>query len=142
MSVTKIEKSKIAIIQLRRSIKLFNIADFISSLTLAGAANQIFADYAFRTKGYNTLDGDKHFWDSIAEMTGKNKPSKGKIIQVNNRIRNSLKHHDYNAVEIIAADFEFEAQCQIDSAIRNYWIAFDSPPKDRIISNYVNGHWA
>ena len=126
---------------LRRAIQLFNTGDFISSVTLAGAANEIFGQFAIKRQGYNTLDNDKWFWDGIAEMFKKNKPSKYKIKQVNNRIKNSLKHHDIAVDPIIEADFEFEAQCQIDSAIRNYWIAFDKPPKDRIINNYVNWQW-
>jgi hypothetical protein len=141
MEMTKIAKSKIALIQLRRAIRLFNSKDFISAVTLAGAANEILAQMAVKKLGYNTLDGDKRFWDGMAEFLGKNKPSKGKIKQVNNRIRNSLKHHDIFDDISIEADFEFEAQCQIDSAIKNYWIAFDKPVKDRIVNSYVNWQW-
>lgn len=139
--LTKIEKSKLAMIQLRRAVQLFNIGDFISALTLAGAANEILGELAKKRQGNNTLDIDKWLWDGIAEMFKKDKPSKGKIIQVNNRIKNSLKHHDSKNDNIVEADFEFEAQCHIDSAIRNYWIAFDKPPKDRVINNYVNWQW-
>lgn len=139
--MTEIEKSKIAVVQLRRAIQLYNAGDFISSLTLAGAANEIFAQFATHRQGYNTLDGDKSFWDSFAQMTGKNKPSKDKIKHVNNRIKNALKHHDKFEDEIIKADFEFEAQSHIDYAIRNYWIAFDKPLKDRIVNNYVRNEW-
>jgi hypothetical protein len=138
---TKIEKSKLAMTQLRRAIQLFNIGDFVSALTLAGAANDIFGELALKKQGYNTLDNDKWFWDGIAEMSKKDKPSKEKIKQVNNRIKNSIKHHNSADDSIVEADFEFEAQCHIDSAIRNYWIAFDKPPKDRIVNNYVNWQW-
>jgi hypothetical protein len=136
-----IKKSQIAIIQLRKAIQLFNSDDFISSLTLAGAANEIFGQLALRRQGYNTLDGDKWFWDGISEMYGKDKPSKEKIKQVNNRIKNSLKHHDKTEDDFVMADFEFEAQCQIDWAIRNYWIAFNKPLRDRIVDRYVRMNW-
>lgn len=138
----KVEKSKLAITQLRRAIQLFNMGDYISSLTLAGAANEILGVLAKNRQGYNALDNDKWFWDGIAGMFNKNRPSKDKIIQVNNRIKNSLKHHNSEIDITVEADFEFEAQCHIDSAIRNYWIAFENPPKDRIVNNYVNWHWA
>lgn len=141
IKLSKIEKSKIAVIQLRRAIQLYNAGDFISSLTLAGAANEIFAQFAMHRQGYNTLDGDKTFWDSYAQMSGKNKPSKDKIRKVNNRIKNALKHHDKFEDEIIKADFEFEAQSHIDYAIRNYWIAFDNPINDRIVNKYVSIEW-
>jgi len=137
----KIEKSKLALAQLRRAIQLFNIGDYICALTLAGAANEILGQLAKIRKGYNTLDIDKAFWDGIADMFNKNRPSKDKINQVNNRIKNSTKHHDSAINTIIEANFLFESQCHIDSAIRNFWIAFDQPPKDRIINNYVNWQW-
>ncbi len=137
----KFQKSQIAIIQLRRAIQLYNTGDFISSLTLAGAANEILGQFALKRQGYNTLDGEKHFWDEIAEMAGKNKPSKEKIMQVNNRIKNMLKHHDWNINETVEADFPFEVQCHIDSAIRNYWIAFDKPLRDRIVNKYIESYW-
>ena len=135
----KLKKSQVAIIQLRKAIQLFNSGDHISSLTLAGASNEILSQFANKIQGYNTLDGDKWFWDSIAEMIGSNKPSKDKIKQVNNRIKNSIKHHDKTKDEFIVADFE--AQCQIDLAIRNYWIAFNKPLRDRIVDRYVRMNW-
>lgn len=137
----KIEKSKIAVIQLRRAIQLFNSGDFVSSVTLAGASNEILGQLATFRKGYNALDGDKWFWDGVADLFGKNRPLKGKIIQLNNRIKNSLKHHDVPDDTMIKADFEFEAQCQIDAAIRNYWITFDVPLNDRIVNKYVRWQW-
>ncbi len=42
----KIEKSKLALIQLRRAIQLFNAGDYIYALTLAGSANEIFGEFA------------------------------------------------------------------------------------------------
>lgn len=137
----KIDKTAIAIIQLRKAIQLFNRGDYISSITLAGAANEIFGQFASKLQGYNTLDGHKYFWDGFAEMSGKNKPSKDKIKLVENRIRNQLKHHDQPVDVPVIADFHFEAQCQIDSAIRNYWIAFEIPLKDRIVNRYINCYW-
>lgn len=137
----KIRKTQIAIIQLRRAIQLFNSGDYISSITLAGAANEILGQFANKLKCFNALDVEKKFWDSIAEMFGKDKPSKDKIKQVNNRIRNNLKHHDELVDRMVEGDFKFEAQEQIDSAIRNYWIAFDTPLRDRIVMRYVRWYW-
>ncbi len=136
-----INKSRIAIIQLRRAIQLYNKRDFICAITLAGAADDILGDFALHRQGYNTLDNDKWFWDEIAQDFNKDKPSKGKIKKVNNKVKNHLKHHDNSDDIIVSADFEFEAQCKIDSAIKNYWIAFDTFSRDRIIKNYVNQNW-
>jgi hypothetical protein len=138
MEITKLQ---LAQIQLRRAIQLFNAGDFICAITLGGAANEILSVFAEKRQGHSTTDHDKWFWDGMAESLNKNKPSKGKIVQVNNRIKNSLKHHNTKENTIIEADFKFEAQEQIDKAIRNYWIALKEPPKDRIINNYVNWYW-
>lgn len=138
---TKIEKSKIALVQLRRSIQLYYRGDFISSVTLAGAANEILGQLALKRKGSNTLDHDKWFWDGMSEILNKSKPSKHKIKHGNNRVKNNLKHHDVAEDTTLEADFEFEASSQINSAIRNYWIAFGEPAKDRIISRYVKNEW-
>lgn len=137
----KLEKSVIALNQLRNAIRLYNKEEYISALTLAGASNEILGQLAIKRQGYNTLDNDKWFWDGIAEIFNKNKPSKDKIKKVNNRIKNQLKHHDSEDDIVLEADFKFESEFQIDSAIRNYWIAFEKPPKDRIINNYVNWNW-
>jgi len=137
----RISKAKIAMLQLRSAIQLFNKREYVSSITLAGAADEILSQLAFKNRGHNTLGGEKYFWDSFASMYNKPQPSKDKIRRLNNRIKNNLKHHDANADLHVEADFEFEAQSLIDSAIRNYWIAFDSAPKDRIVTNYVNWQW-
>jgi hypothetical protein len=140
INATITEKSEIALIQLRRAIQLFNNGDFICSITLAGAAEEILGKLALNRRGYNALDGDLNFFDDLSQMLKKKKPTKENVFSVLNRVRNELKHHNSDLNKHIEADFEFEAQCLIDRAIRNYWIAYDKPPKDRIINNYV--HWA
>lgn len=137
----KISKLSVAMIQLRSSIQHFNKREYIQSITLAGAADEILSQMALKNSGYNTLDGEKHFWDGFADMEKFPRPSRDKILKVNNRIKNTLKHHNQDADTEVVADFEFEAQNLIDSAIRNYWMAFDNPPKDRIIQKYVNWQW-
>lgn len=137
----KIEKSSIALIQLRRSIQLHNIGDYISSITLAGAANEIFENLAKRKHGKTALDLDKSFSDGLAELLNKNKVSKDKIKQIDNGIKNQLKHNNSGENDEIEADYHHEAKCLIDSAIRNFWIFSDNRITDRIINKYVNAEW-
>ena len=136
-----LEKTNIALIQLRRAIQLFNKNDFVCAITLAGAADDIFGKLAKYRKGYNDLDGDKKFFDDIAEMTEQHKLSYDKVKKVINRVKNEVKHHESAENTYIETNFEFEAQHFIDSAIRNYWIAYDQPPNDRIINRYVEWAW-
>ena len=63
------------------------------------------------------------------------------MVEAHNRMRNELKHNDSGDNEWVIADFRFEAQDLIDRAIRNYWLAHDTAPADRIINNYIELHW-
>ena len=83
-----------------------------------------------RTSGHSLLT-------SLASRPRKRRKS----LTVHNRIRNELKHNDRGDNEWVRADFEFEARDLIDRAIRNHWLAYDAPPHDRVIDNYVQLNW-
>ena len=134
------EKRDLALRQLRRAVQLFNQGDFVCATTLAGAAEEILGRIAEKRAGTNALDGHAHFWSQLADMVGKTPPDRKKVM-AHNRLRNQLKHNDSGDNEWVTADFEFEAQDLIDRAIRNYWLAYDTPPSDRITNHYVNSHW-
>lgn len=135
------EKTDIALTQLRKAIQLFNKNDFICSLTLAGAAEEILGKIALKRKGYNISDLDKSFWDGFAELQNFEKVSKEKIMKVSNRLKNELKHNDIGENTWVEGDFCFSSQDKIDKAINNYLIAYDKFPKDKIINTYVNHNW-
>jgi hypothetical protein len=136
-----LEKRDLALRQLRRAVQLFNQGDFVCAATLAGAAEEILGRIAKRRTGSNALDGHAHFWSQIAGIFGKPPPERKRVVESHNRIRNELKHNDSGDNEWMTADFQFEAQHLIDRAIRNYWLAYDTAPADRIINNYVEFHW-
>ena len=135
------EKRDLALRQLRRAVQLFNQGDFVCATTLAGAAEEILGRIAEKRAGTNALDGHAHFWSQLADMVGKTPPDRKKVMEAHNRLRNQLKHNDSGDNEWVTADFEFEAQDLIDRAIRNFWLAYDKPPNDRTINNYINRHW-
>jgi hypothetical protein len=135
------EKRDLAMRQLRRAVQLFNQGDFICAATLAGAAEEILGRIAQKRTGTVALDGHAHFWSQLAGIVGKAPPDRKRVIEVHNRLRNQLKHNDGGDNEWVTADFEFEAQDLIDRAIRNYWLAYDTLPVDRVINHYVNFHW-
>jgi len=135
------EKKDIALIQLRRAIQLFNQGDFVSSTTLAGAEEEILGKIALKRTGTNALDVDLHFWTQMADFFGKTKPSKKKVYDVLNKSKNELKHNDSGENKYVETDFEFDALCLIDRAIRNYCLAYNRKPNDRIINKYMNVHW-
>jgi hypothetical protein len=135
------EKRDLALRQLRRAVQLFNQGDFVCATTLAGAAEEILGRIAEKRAGTNALDGRAHFWSQLADVVGKTPPDRKKVMEAHNRLRNQLKHNDSDDNEWVTADFEFEAQDLIDRAIRNYWLAYNTPPADRIINHYINSHW-
>lgn len=138
-SITKLE---VALEQLRKAIQLFDSQEYVCSLTLAGAANEILEKIASHKEGYTSLDSDKSFMDQLAQLAGKDQPSKGLVRKSNNKIRNSVKHLDTgNHDEFITANFRYEAQFQIDSAIRNYWIAVGKVTEENEINQYVVFYW-
>jgi len=136
------EKRDIALSQLRRAVQLFNQRDFVCATTLAGAAEEILGRIAQKRTDTTALDGHAHFWSQLAGIVGKMPPGRKKVVEAHNRLRNQLKHNDSGDNEWVTADFEFEAQDLIDRAIRNYWLAYGTPPGDRIINHYVNFYWS
>jgi hypothetical protein len=135
------EKRDLAMTQLRRAVQLFNHGDFVCAATLAGAAEEILGRIAQKRTGTAALDGHAHFWSQLARIVGNAPPVRKRVVEVHNRLRNQLKHNDSGDNEWVTADFEFEAQELIDRAIRNCWLAYGTPPADRVINQYVNIHW-
>jgi hypothetical protein len=135
------EKRDIALRQLRRAVQLFNKGDFVCATTLAGAAEEVLGHIARKRTGTNALSDLVHFWSQVTDIFGKTPPDRKKVMEAHNRLRNQLKHNNSGDNEWLNADFKFEAQDLIDRAIRNYWLAYETPPTDRIISHYVNRHW-
>jgi hypothetical protein len=136
------EKKDIAIAQLRKAIQLFNTKEYICAVTLAGAAEEILGKIAKKRCGTTVLEEESCFWDQLAEIVNRPKPNRKKVIALLNRTRNELKHNNSGENIFFEANLEFEAQCLIDRAIRNYWLAYDTPFRDRIIDNYVRYHWS
>ena len=135
------EKSDLALRQLRRAVQLFNDGDFVCATTLAGAAEEVLGRIAEKRAGTSALEDRRHFWSRMADFFGKARPNRKKVIESHNRLRNQLKHNNNGDNDWVTADFEFEAQDLIDRAIRNFWLAYDKPPNDRTINNYINRHW-
>ena len=100
-----IEKSEVALQQLNDSLRLFVTERFISSLTLAGAAEEIFARLV-ESRGNKpateiSIELLKSFGKTLGLEQGiENKPKK-EFYQYWNRDRNIVKHHNKNESETI-----------------------------------------
>lgn len=130
-------KIDIAVKQLRSSIQLYNKRDFISSITLAGAAEEILGKIASEITKRNALTDEKEFLDQIAELYNKPKPDLKKIIKHRNKVKNYLKHYDlYTDQTLEKTDYKSAAEDLIIGAINNYKIIFNKEPIDRVIKNF------
>ena len=134
-------KIRIAIIQLETSISLYFKKNFICAITLAGASEEILNQFAKEKSGITANHLDKDFIDFIAEEYNKDKPSLEKVKQVNNRLKNELKHQNNSTDYCVLADLEFEAELIIDRALRNYQLYFNSFPTSPIITKYLTILW-
>jgi len=130
-------KSDIAMNQLRTSIQLYNKGNFISSITLAGAAEEILGKIAAKKANRNALLDEKVIIDQLAEMFNKQKPALKKVIESRYKTKNELKHNDLGKdSEVKNIDFRYQAEELIIGAINNYMIIFDKEPKDRVIKSF------
>jgi hypothetical protein len=116
---------------------LFNKANYISAITIAGAAQEILGKIAMKKEGINAMFADKVFFDQLADYFEKPRPELKKIIKQRNRVKNELKHNDIGEDYEIQHDFEYEAEELIISAVNNYVYIFKEYPKHRVIRNFT-----
>ncbi len=131
-----VSKTEIALVHLRTAVQLYNKNNFISCITLAGAAEDILKNIAENKSGTSSALDEKVFIDQIADFMKRPKPKTNRIIKSRNRLKNELKHHDSGEDSFISEDFRFEAETYILGAIRNYELATGEEPKDRIIRKW------
>jgi hypothetical protein len=134
-NITKISKKEIALIQIKSSARHYNNQDYISCITLAGAAEEILGEIAKKKNGFNQLENDIKYTQSLSHFLSKDLPKTKAIIKDRNVTKNDLKHNDIGENLIIEADFENEATTFFVAAIKNYFNAFEEWPDDSITIN-------
>ncbi len=131
-----VSKVDVALVHLRTAIQLYNINNFISAITLAGAAEDILRNLAEKKSGRSSAIDEKIFVDQLASYLEKPKPSFEKVLRSRNRLKNELKHNDNGEDSLIREDFRFEAETFILGAIKNYALITGEEPKDRVIRRW------
>jgi len=131
-----LSKIQIATIQLRTAVQLYNKQNYISAVTLAGAAEEILGQVAKTKSGTNALLADKVWIDQLADYLNKPRPTFGKVASTRNKIKNELKHNDSGQDAELDHDFQLEAETFILGAIRNYELIAGHMPKDRIVKAF------
>ena len=132
----RLTKRRIALIQLKQSLRLLEQGDSVSALTLAGAADEILGQMARRKGVEPRVEYLAAGLGSLYEWAKKPRPTKKQLISRVNEIRNHLKHQDDGRNISVQADFEFEAEEMILRCMFNYFNAFGCYPASKALR-----HW-
>lgn len=129
------EKRDIALKQLRSGAKHYNSGDYVSSITLCGAAEEILGKIAKERTGLNQLENEIVYLRSVYEYFTNQTPSNNELIKKINKTKNELKHNDCGINEWVESDFENEAALLFVKATKNYFLCYNELPNDRIIKS-------
>jgi hypothetical protein len=117
----KFHKLELAEIQLNRAIILFlDEEEYVSSITLAGAADEILGKYVRKLGGQTSIDMILNLVVSRGESQGLS--AKEYRSTYMNGTKNALKHHDGSSDNHLTKDWEIEAISLIFRASMNFHI--------------------
>lgn len=125
---------RIALIQLEQSLRLLQESDAISSLTLAGAAEDILGKMAAKKGSRPRVEELANYLGSLYDES--NKPKLSKLISILNKPRNQIKHLDDGRNIRIEADWHFEAEEMILRCMFNHFKAFGCYPSSKNLKNW------
>lgn len=119
---TEISKSEIACVQLTEAIALFLQEKFLCAITLAGAAEGVFAGLLNAQGEKAIVERSVEAMEKIHNVTGlsvmENLPA-NRIYNQWNTTRNAIKHHDKNEGSVVTINLFDEAYWMIKRALSN-----------------------
>jgi len=122
VTTTTYEKDFVARQQLETAIRLFEEgADFLSVITLAGAADEIVGRLAQEAGVSSSLDSLKAATLAMHQHLFQEPGDAKWIADRANRARNALKHLNTGQGRTVTLDPVEEASDMLDRAITNYW---------------------
>ena len=134
------EKKDIAVRQIKASARLYLKGDFVCSITLAGASEEILGEISKKRNGVNQFDDELSYLKNIFKYfpsTSTQKkilvPSNKELIKRINGAKNELKHNDGGENKFVNFDFEFEAAMLFIKAVKNYYDCYDEFPNDKMV---------
>lgn len=113
-----VSQVQIAETQMRRSLDLFNQGDYVSAVTLAGAAEEILGKMLESSGEQPAYTSDFKALSKIRAYRGEAAPSGKDVNKLFNAPRNSLKHRA--EIETVTLDFRQEAINLLVRCVRNY----------------------
>lgn len=127
------EKRDIAIKQIKAAARHYNKGDYICSITLSGAAEEILGRIAKKRTKTNQLEREVAYLRSVYEYFSGQKPSDRDLVQKINKVKNELKHNDSGDNDWVDADFEYEAALLFVKAVKNYYDCYKEFPNDIVV---------
>ena len=129
------EKRDIAINQIKGAARHYKHGDYVCSITLSGAAEEILGRIAKKRRGVNQIENELNYLRSINNYFSGQKPSNKELLKKVNKVKNEFKHNDSGDNEWVEADFENEAAMLFVKAMKNYIDCYKEFPTDRISRN-------
>lgn len=129
------EKRDIAIKQIKGAARHYYKEDYVCSITLSGAAEEILGRRTKKKRGTNQLENDVVYLRSIYDYFSGQKPSDKQLIKRINNVKNELKHNDNGENDWVEGDFENEAAMFFIKAMKNYFDCYKEYPADRTSKN-------
>ncbi len=116
----------VALVQLAESVQHFHCKNYISAITLAGAAEEIFGKMSEEAGASNTFGTETFLFESFGISD---------YPKYRNRIRNSLKHMTENK-KVTYHNLKISAAQLISAAIVNYKLTYKKLPKNNTIIQF------
>lgn len=129
MSEVELTAEQIAEHQLHTAIELWHQEDFISAITLAGAAEEILGKRLRKIGKQSSFDLIKNDIVNAAKICGDNDPNTDKLVAtLLNQTRNELKH--YAGDESLYFNLRSDSIELIERAIANYQELVELVPEE------------
>jgi hypothetical protein len=126
-------------IQLYSAVEHYFERNFISAITLAGAAEEILGSIALKRKGYNHFSNTTWFAQGMAQVLQVATPSISKIKAAENKLKNRLKHNNTGINERVPIkNLQYFAEEHIIGAINNYRLIHKRFPKGKLLSDFID----
>lgn len=129
------EKRDIAIKQLKAAARHYNKGDYVCSITLSGAAEEILGRIAKKRTKTNQLESQVIYLRTVYDYLTGQRRSDEELIQEINKVKNELKHNDSGDNQWVDADFENEADSLFVRAMKNYFNCYNEFPSDKVSRN-------
>lgn len=137
---TQITKSEIAKTQLNEAISLFLAGKYLCSITLAGAAEEVFARLLNSRGRQSAVETSFQMIQKLREQTGlavMGEKPKNEIFNEWNSARNTLKHHGKEGEEAITINLFDEVYWMIKRALINAKMLNESIHSELDFENWV-----